>query len=71
MQDAISLQLLGYLASQVEDLGGILPLHRVTEHVFAEGANPLVQCAVAALRLNTMQGTKLAGRSEEDGVKRF
>ena len=61
LQDAISLQLLGHLATQIEDLGGILPLHRVTEHVLAEGANPFVQCAAAALRLNPVKRTKLAG----------
>ena len=43
LQDAISLQLLGHLATQI-----------------AEGANPFVQCAAAALRLNPVKRTKLA-----------
>jgi hypothetical protein len=71
LQDAISLQLLGHLATQIEDLGGILPLHRVAEHVLAEAANAFVQCAAAALRLHPVKRTKLAGGSQEDGVKSF
>jgi hypothetical protein len=71
LQDANSLQSLGNLATQIEDLGGILPLHRVTEHVLAEAANALAQCAAAALRLNPVKRAELAGGSQEDGVKNF
>ena len=40
--------------SQIEDLSGILPLYRVAGRILAQVADPLVQCAVAALRFNTM-----------------
>ena len=49
------------MATKVEDLGGILPLHRITEHVLDEGTYTFMQCAAAAFGLNTVKRTKLAG----------
>ena len=78
-QNAISLQLPGHLATKIENLGGILPLHCITERILADLANPFAQYAAAAFLaqeleahcLNTVNRTELAGRSKKDGVKNF